>query len=108
VGMSPQGEQMSWNEMACGYHAASLGSGLFPEQMSWNETACGYHTASLGSGLFPEQTRQHVGITPPRWALARSWSKRPVGINGSGSSMATCEAACGFHAASLGSGSFME
>jgi hypothetical protein len=34
VGTSPQGEQTSWNETACGYYAASLGSGSFPEQMS--------------------------------------------------------------------------
>jgi len=31
VGMSPQGEQTSWNETACGYYAALLSSGSFLE-----------------------------------------------------------------------------
>jgi hypothetical protein len=49
-------EQMTWNKVACRFHATSSGSGLFPEEMSWNKAACGFHAASVGSGLFPEQT----------------------------------------------------
>jgi hypothetical protein len=94
------------NEAACGLHTAS--SSMAPEKRG-NKAACGLHTTSSSTPQEGVKTRRRVDSTPPRLRChgkdkrGGMWFPCRLVVDAAGR-RGNNEAACGFHATSLGSG----